>query len=270
MQAKPHPKPTLALVALLALASALGVTIAIVLAGVAMLLAAPAYAASTEVHEARLLLRARGGDEVAAPLLGTDVSFQVSGPVARARVVQTFRNPHELWYEGIYVFPLPENGAVDRLLLKVGGRIVEGEIRERGLAKQAYAQARAAGQRAALLDQERPNIFTTNVANIAPGETIVVEPEYQQVRRYDSGRFSLRLPMVVGPRYIPTAAVPVVADAHRITPPVLRPGTEGERTNPVSIRVTLDAGVPLATVESAYHPINVKERADSRREVVLA
>lgn len=265
-----HPKAALPLIALLTLASALGVTVAIILAGLTMLLAAPAYAEPARTKEAGFFLRSRGGDPVAAPLLATDVAFRVSGPIARARVVQTFRNPHDAWYEGVYVFPLPESGAVDRLVLRIGTRVVEGEIRERELAKQAYAQARAAGQRAALLDQARPNIFSTNVANIAPGETVVVELEYQQVLRYDNGRFSLRFPMVVGPRYIPTAAVPVVADAHRITPPVMRPGTEGERTNPVSIRVTLDAGVPLATVESAYHPIDVKERDDSRREIVLA
>lgn len=265
-----HPKAALPLIALLTLASALGVTVAIILAGLTMLLAAPAYAEPARTKEAGFFLRSRGGDPVAAPLLATDVAFRVSGPIARARVVQTFRNPHDAWYEGVYVFPLPESGAVDRLVLRIGTRVVEGEIRERELAKQAYAQARAAGQRAALLDQARPNIFSTNVANIAPGETVVVELEYQQVLRYDNGRFSLRFPMVVGPRYIPTAAVPVVADAHRITPPVMRPGTEGERTNPVTIRVTLDAGVPLATVESAYHPIDVKERDDSRREIVLA
>lgn len=265
-----HPKAALPLIALLTLASALGVTVAIILAGLTMLLAAPAYAEPARTKEAGFFLRSRGGDPVAAPLLATDVAFRVSGPIARARVVQTFRNPHDAWYEGVYVFPLPESGAVDRLVLRIGTRVVEGEIRERELAKQAYAQARAAGQRAALLDQARPNIFSTNVANIAPGETVVVELEYQQVLRYDNGRFSLRFPMVVGPRYIPTAAVPVVADAHRITPPVMRPGTEGERTNPVSIRVTLDAGVPLATVESAYHPIDVKERDDSRREIMLA
>ncbi len=271
MQTTEHPpKAALPLIALLTLASALGVTVAIILAGLTMLLAAPAYAEPARTKEAGFFLRSRGGDPVAAPLLATDVAFRVSGPIARARVVQTFRNPHDAWYEGVYVFPLPESGAVDRLVLRIGTRVVEGEIRERELAKQAYAQARAAGQRAALLDQARPNIFSTNVANIAPGETVVVELEYQQVLRYDNGRFSLRFPMVVGPRYISTAAVPVVADAHRITPPVMRPGTEGERTNPVSIRVTLDAGVPLATVESAYHPIDVKERDDSRREIVLA
>jgi Ca-activated chloride channel family protein len=269
METEKQPRPALPLLILLALASALGVAVAIALAGMAMLLAAPAYAAQSEAKEGMLFLRARGADPVAAPLLGTEVMFRVSGPVARARVVQTFRNPHDVWYEGIYVFPLPESGAVDRLRLVVGSRVVEGEIRERGIAKQAYAQARAAGQRAALLDQERPNIFTTSVANIGPGETVVVELEYQQVLRYDGGRFSLRFPMVVGPRYIPAAPLQV-ADAMRITPPVMRPGTEGERTNPVAIRVVLDAGVPLAAVESPNHRIEVKALSDSRREIALA
>lgn len=268
MEAKPHPKSALPLLALLALASALGVAVAIALAGVAMLLAAPAYAAPP-AREGMLVLRSRAGEEVAAPLLGTEVRFRVSGPVARARVVQSFRNPHDAWYEGVYVFPLPETGAVDRLRLKVGSRVVEGEIRERGAAKQVYSQARAAGQRAALLDQERPNIFTTSVANIGPGETVVIEIEYQQVLRYDGSRFSLRFPMVVGPRYIPASPLRV-ADAERITPPVMPPGAEGPRTNPVAIQVALDAGVPLAGVESPYHRIDVKESGDSRREIALA
>jgi Ca-activated chloride channel homolog len=269
MEATPHPKPALPLLALLALASALGVAVAIALAGVAMLLAAPAYAAPADANEGMLLLRSRAGDEVRAPLLRTEARFTVSGPVARARVVQSFRNPHGAWYEGIYVFPLPESGAVDRLRLKVGHRVVEGEIRERGVAKQVYSQARTAGQRAALLDQERPNLFTTSVANIGPGETVVVEIEYQQALRYDGGRFSLRFPMVVGPRYIPAAPL-LVSDAERITPPVMRPGTEAERTNPVAIHVALDAGVPLAALESPYHRIDVKELGESRREITLA
>src|SRR5262245_5897031 len=171
-----------------------------------------------------------------APLVSTDVSFRVAGMVARARIVQTFHNPRDAWYEGVYVFPLPEKAAVDRLRLRIGERVIEGEIRERTEARQAYDQARAAGQRTALMDEERPNIFTTRVANVGPRQTVVVELEYQQTLRYADGRFSLRFPMVVGPRYIPgnvqvagaagerwardTDRVP---DAARITPPVLRP-----------------------------------------------
>jgi Ca-activated chloride channel family protein len=227
-------------------------------------LATPAYST-----EGGLVLRAEGRPPVVAPLVSTDVTIRVAGPVARARVVQTFRNPESDWYEGVYVFPLPESGAVDRLRLRVGERIIEGEIKERGAARAAYGRARAAGQRAALLDQERPDIFTTQVANIGPQEAVVVELEYQQVLRYDGGRFSLRFPMVVGPRYVPPGPMRV-ADAGRITPPVLRPGTEGGRSNPVSIRVSLDAGVPLAAVESPYHPVRVEAPAPERREITLA
>jgi Ca-activated chloride channel family protein len=232
--------------------------------GFAAVLAAPAYAT-----EGGLVLRAEGRAAVVAPLLSTDVTIRVAGPVARARVVQTFRNPESDWFEGVYVFPLPENGAVDRLRMRVGERVVEGEIKERGAARRIYGEARAAGQRAALLDQERPNIFTTQVANIGPREAIVVELEYQQVLRYDNGRFSLRFPMVVGPRYLPAGPM-LVADAGRIAPPVMRPGTEGERTNPLSLRVALDAGVPLAAVESPYHRIEVRAPAPERREIALA
>lgn len=262
MEEQPPNRPALPLLVLLALASVLGVTVAVVLAGLTMLLAAPAYAAPKEVSEGALLLRPREGDAISAPLLRMEVTFRVSGPIARARVVQTFRNPHNVWYEGIYVFPLPETGAVDRLRLVVGSRIVEGEMRERGQAKQVYAQARAEGLRVALFDQERPNIFTTSVANVGPGETVVVELEYQQVLRDDAGRFSLRFPMVVGPRYTPAGPMHV-ADAERIT--------EGARTHPGAIRVALDAGVPLDRIESAYHRVEIRapgawftEEEDSR------
>ena len=130
-------------------------------------------------------------DCFAAPLVSTDVSFRVAGMVARARVVQTFHNPRDGWYEGVYVFPLPEKAAVDRLRLRIGERVIEGEIRERAEARQAYDQARAAGQRTALMDEERPNIFTTRVANVGPRQTVVVELEYQETLRYADGRFSL-------------------------------------------------------------------------------
>ena len=253
------------LVRFLGLAAGLAFAAGMVLAGIALLLAMPAYA-----DESGLRLRHRGGGEsMAAPLLSTDVSFRVTGPVARARVVQTFRNPHDAWYEGVYVFPLPETGAVDRLRLLVGERVIEGEIRERAAAKLVYDQARNTGRRAALLDQERPNIFTTQVANIGPRETVVVELEYQQILRFDGGRFSLRFPMVIGPRYVPAGPLRV-ADTERITPPVMRPGSEGPRTNPVSIRVALDAGVPLTSIQSSYHRVEITEKSASRHEISLA
>jgi Ca-activated chloride channel family protein len=268
------------LIAFVALAVSIALVAAVVLAAAVLLLAGRAQAAQSE--PGMLLLRTPDGAEApSAPLLSTDVTFRVSGMVARARVVQTFDNPSADWVEGVYVFPLPENAAVDHLQMRVGERVIEGEIRERGAARMAYDQARSSGLRSALMDQERPNIFTTRIANIGPRERVAVSLEYQQTLRYDNGRYSMRFPMVVGPRYIPgnlKVAAPgelgwspgtdQVPDAARITPPVLRP--ESGLVNPVRLRVDLDAGVPIADIASPYHRVDVRSPSASRREIELA
>lgn len=205
-----------------------------------------------------------------APLLSTEVSIQITGMLARVRVDQAFSNPTGDWLEGIYQFPLPPESAVDRLRMVIGERVIEGRIEEKRQAEQIYRQAKASGQRASLLSQQRPNIFTTALANIAPGEQVRVVIEYQQMVHYADHSFELRFPLVVGPRYIP--GVPLdssewapypdagwavdtdqVPDASRITPPVLDPA-DGRR-NPVTIQVSLDAGFALAQVTSRYHPV---------------
>jgi Ca-activated chloride channel family protein len=241
------------LIAFISLAVCIALSAGLVLAGAVLLLAGSAEAAETrEAAQASLLLKKDKGEAgVAAPLLATEVEIRVVGHVARARVTQRFRNPHPDWYEGVYIFPLPENAAVDRLRIRIGERVVEGEIRERESAKKTYAQAKVEGRRAALLEQERPNIFTSSVANIAPQEEVRVEIEYQQTLRYDQGKYSLRFPMVVGPRYSP-ATVPDVA---RITPAVLRPRDDGAIVNPVTLRVDVQAGMPIAELKSISHRI---------------
>lgn len=274
------------LVAKVVLAFAIGLATSIALAGVVLLLAHDAQADELqamkpkEVQQGTLLLKSEGAT-LAVPAVATDAEIRVSGIVARAVVRQTYRNPYDAWFEGVYVFPLPENAAVDHLRMKVGDRIIEGDIQERQAARAQYEQAKSSGQRAALVEQERPNIFTTSVANIPPRGEIIVEIEYQQTLKYDSGSFSLRFPMVVGPRYIPGAPAEgqgagtgwanntdQVPDASRITPPVLDPAKHGP-SNPVRLKVVLDAGVPLARVDSPYHAI-VQRDADGGRIVELA
>lgn len=247
------------LAAQVVLAAAIGLFVSILLAGATMLLAGSAQAAG-----GTLQFKTSAG-AITAPLLDTDVEIRVTGHVARATVRQNFRNPHADWFEGVYTFPLPENAAVDHLRMRIGERVVEGEIRERQAAKASYEQAKAEGRRATLLEQERPNIFTSSVANIGPGETVQIEIEYQQTLRYDQGRYSLRFPMVVGPRYIPRG----VEDAARIVPAVLRPDDESGPINPVRLRVSLDAGVPLAAMESAYHAVSIETEAAGRRRIAL-
>lgn len=273
------------LIAYVVLAFSIGLATAVSLAGVVLLLAQEAQAAEfvpmqpAQAQQGTLLLKS-GGETLAVPAVATDAEIRVSGIVARAVVRQTYRNPYDEWFEGVYVFPLPENAAVDHLRMKIGERVIEGDIRERQAARAQYEQAKAGGKRAALVEQERPNMFTTSVANIPPRGEIVVEIEYQQTLKYDSGSFSLRFPMAVGPRYIPgtpsegrghgwSANTDQVPDAARITPPVLHPDRHPP-TNPVRLKVVLDAGVPLARVDSPYHAIVQRETEGGGRVIELA
>ncbi len=224
---------------------------------------------------------AHDGQYRAAPVLDTDVDMRVTGYINRAHLTQTFTNGSDEWMEGIYVFPLPENAAVDHMRIHIGDRVIEGQIKEKQQARKTYEQAKRAGKRASLVEQERPNMFTTSVANIGPHETIMVEIEYQQTLTYDQGQFRLRLPLAITPRYIPgspveqnpanagygsakpTAQVP---NADRITPPVAL----DQKINPVAIHIELDAGFPVSQIKSSYHPITINDHGEGRYTINLA
>ncbi|HET8549425.1 MAG TPA: VIT domain-containing protein, partial [Bryobacteraceae bacterium] len=179
-----------------------------------------------------LLVRdVRGELALECPLKHTDVKAEISGPLARVHVVQQFENTAPDTVEAVYVFPLPHDAAVDQMDIQVGDRTIKGVIRERDEARRIYDAARNAGKMAALLDQERPNIFTQSVANIRPGEKVRVHISYVERVPYEAGTYSFVFPMVVGPRYIPGNAVGKqgggwapdtdrVPDASKITPPV--------------------------------------------------
>jgi Ca-activated chloride channel family protein len=228
-----------------------------------------------------LMLRGPAG---AAPVeafqLATDIGVDVSGPTARATVTQAFRNTTADWVEGTYVFPLPEDAAVDGMKLVVGARVIVADIRERAAAKRAYEAAKAAGQSAALTEQERPNVFTNTVANIGPGETVLVQITYQQTVPVSGETRMLRLPLVVAPRYNPAppalgtvaldgAAHDPVPDRVRISPPVRDPATTPP-LNPVAVTVRLQAGFAVGAVHSATHAIRVTEAGPEARTITLA
>lgn len=245
--------------------------------------AIPETAAHDEIQSGTLLLHNDSGRSP-APVLHTDVHMEVTGLIARVRVEQRFSNPGKHWSEAIYVFPLPDDAAVDRLRMQVGERLIEGLIQEKAQARRTYSQARTEGRKASLVEQERPNMFTTSVANIGPGEEILIRIEYQQTVAYVDGDFRLRFPLVVGPRYIPgTPVEPLkekielshawarntdqVADASRITPPVAAP--EQAHVNPLNIRMDLAPGSETAWVRSSYHPVHIEQRETAGQEAPL-
>ncbi len=155
----------------------------------------------SEARMGTLLWQMEHGYSIAT-VLNTHVDMNISGLVARVSVRQEFRNEGPEWVEGIYVFPLPDKAAVDHMRLHIGDRFIEGEIQEKEQAKKTYEQAKQAGKKASLVQQQRANLFTTSVANVAPGELVVVEIEYLEDIRYENGRFSIRFPMTLTPRYI--------------------------------------------------------------------
>jgi len=219
-----------------------------------------------EMQSGSLLLRMANGYSTAT-LLDTDVNMNISGLVARVSVRQEFRNTSEDWVEGVYVFPLPDKAAVDRMRLHIGERFIEGEIQEKEHAKKTYEKARQAGQKASLVEQQRANLFTTRVANIAPGELVVIEVEYLEDIRYEEGQFSIRFPMTLTPRYISGKPLPDrigsgwapdtdrVPDASAITPPQVTKS----KAHQISLTAHVNAGMPLEIIASRYHPVRVAE-----------
>ncbi len=235
----------------------------------AALIFRPAQANTTspaEMLTGSLLMRMSEGYETAT-LLNTDVNININGLVARVSVMQEFRNEGTEWVEGIYVFPLPDKAAVDHMRLYVGERFIEGEIREKEQARKEYEQAKQEGKKTSLVEQQRANLFTTSVANIGPGESVIVEIEYLEDVRYSDGTFSLRFPMTLTPRYIPGVATSdrqgngwspdttLVDDASLITPPMV--GLS--KSHKVSLQARINAGMPLEIIASRYHPVNVSE-----------
>ncbi|MGB6632444.1 MAG: VIT and VWA domain-containing protein [Terriglobales bacterium] len=227
---------------------------------------ATAAAAPAETSGSLQILGKDGAVSGNCPLKHTEVRGAVSGFIARVEVTQTFGNSSAENIEAVYAFPLPENAAVDDMTIQVGNRTVRGVIKQRDKARTIYENAKQTGHVTALLDQERPNIFTQAVANIMPGEQVVVTIGYLQTLKYEDGSYEFVFPTVVGPRYIPgqptgkqsggwAPDTDKVPDASKITPPVTPQGTRAGHD--ISIELAIDAGVPIQRLHSSSHEIDV-------------
>ncbi|WP_417520712.1 marine proteobacterial sortase target protein [Marinobacter sp.] len=209
-----------------------------------------------------------------ALVLGSDFDVRVSGLIADSKLVRTFKNTSGDWREGVFVFPLPENASVYGLTMKIGERTIVGEVQPREEAKKTYETARDAGRHAATVEQQRPNVFTTRVANIPPGAEVSIELNYQQLVSYRDGVFELSVPTTLTPRYMPgkpLAAAPQqwqggwalptteVLDADAISPFTVDVDDVAADSHRASIRFTIDAGLALANVSSPSHPVDTQQ-----------
>jgi Ca-activated chloride channel family protein len=200
--------------------------------------------------------------EVPLPLKHTDVQASIAGYIGSVRVTQQFHNPYDGKIEALYVFPLPENAAVNEFVMTIGTRKIRGVIREREEAERIYAEAKAQGFTAALLTQERPNIFTQAVANIEPGHEIDVTIRYFHTLRQEDGWYEFVFPMVVGPRFNPPGSTKGVGAVARG-----ESGSSGEKTevsyltprersgHDIALKVDLDAGMKIQDLVCKTHRI---------------
>jgi len=200
-------------------------------------LASASSRADAASDEGRLVTR-KDGKTIDVPLEHTDVRIHVDGFLADAVVTQRFRNPYATKIEAVYMFPLPTDAAITDMMIANGSRVIRGSIQERDKATRIYEAARGRGLVAALLTQERPNLFTQSVANLEPSATIDVTIHYVQRLHYEGGGYEVVFPMVAGPRYMPGGAA-----APAVQPAVLLPGVRS--SHDISLAVTIDAGVPV-------------------------
>jgi len=231
-----------------------------------------------------LVLRTVGSHPTQTFATETRVHFDVNGLVAVVKLEQSFVNTSASWAEGTYSFPLPDTAAVRYMEMVVGERRVIGKVREREEARKRYEESKKAGKKASLVEQQRPNLFTSRIANIAPAERVTVKLEYVQSVDYRAGEFSLRFPMTITPRYIPGEPFPPdrdaqstqqidpvqgwglptdqVADANHITPYMLPPRiSDSPPQRPAVVTASLDMGLPLAEVSSLYHEVSLRRQA---------
>ena len=240
---------------------------------------APAAAADEEGPPSGALLATSVGErkDVPVPLKHTDVKASITGYIATVEVTQQFHNPFSEKIEASYVFPLPQNAAVNEFLMIIGERRIRGIIREKEEAERIYHEARRQGYVASLLTQQRPNIFTQKVANIEPGKDIDVNIKYFNTLAYRDGWYEFVFPMVIGPRFNPPGTTGGIGAVGRGGHGLSGQSTEvqylrpGERSgHDISLSVAIDAGVKIERIECPTHVTAHQRKSDNSAAVVLA
>lgn len=194
-----------------------------------------------------LLRRTDAGYE-SLPVESVEVDLEIAGLLVRGTMTQRFLNPEPVVIEALYVFPVPERAAVDAMEMRIGERRIVAEVREREEARRTYEAAKAEGKKASLVEQHRPNLFRTSVANVNPGEKVEVVISWVEEAAWSDGAFSTAAPLTYTPRYTPPGAEPPPEDAF---------------APPATIRARFAGGLRLDLVESPSHPIRVDTDGDA-------
>ena len=187
------------------------------------------------------------------PLKETSAEVHIAGVIADVRVTQVYENTGHKPLEAVYIFPASTRAAVYGLKMSIGERTIVAEVRERKQARLDYETAREAGQSASLLEQQRPNVFQMNVANILPGDRIQVELQYTELLIPTNGIYEFVYPTVVGPRYSNQDAGSAPPSEHWVENPYLHQGETAPYT--FDMDVHLSAGMPIKDLSCVTHRV---------------
>ena len=225
------------------------------------------------------------------PLKSTEVTTNINGVIAETYVVQTYTNEGDTPINARYVFPTSSSTTVHGMKMEIGNHVVTAQIKEKEEAKEEYEEAKSEGKSASLLEQQRPNVFTMDVANIMPGDTARIELHYTELLSPTDGIYEFLFPTVVGPRYAPSAAPESTDSSDEISDRDVTSSdskdeeSAGGNDNWVAspyladgevppgeyhITVNLSTGVPIADISCKSHEINIARDGDSQARITLA
>ncbi|WP_339683674.1 marine proteobacterial sortase target protein [uncultured Pseudoalteromonas sp.] len=234
----------------------------------------------SHAHSPKLELFDSSGAQVGpAIILKSDANMTLTGLINHVVVKQTYQNQNPFAVNARYVFPLPDESAVHAMTMRIGERVIKGQIDKKVAAEKKYAEAKQAGKQAALVRQQRANMFITNVANIAPGEQVIIELEYQEIIDYSSGTFTVRFPGTITPRYHVTqgeidinkeSQKPTNSLPHGWLSPVYSTQKNDDKpSSQFNLNLDIDVGLELVDINSKFHNVNIQNTAFGQYSIEL-
>ena len=196
------------------------------------------------------------------PLKETKVSSQINGVIA-----DTYTNEGKTPINAKYIFPASTKASVHGMTMQIGNRLITARIKEKEEAREEFEEAKSQGKSASLLEQQRPNVFSMDVANVMPNDTVVIELHYTEMVVSTEGSYQFVFPTVTGPRYTSSPEDPGKDDNQWVSTPYLKEGkTPSGRYD---IAVSLSTGVPVTDITCRSHSIKIDKSSASAARITL-
>ncbi len=202
------------------------------------------------------------------PLKSTKVNVDITGVIADVHVKQTYKNTGNTTIEAVYIFPASTQAAVYKMEMKIGERVIKANIEEKSKARNIYESAKSEGKTASLLEQDRPNVFKMNVANITPGSTVEVSMSYTELMIPTDKIYEFVYPTVVGPRYVSNNENANKTAGYWDANPYLPKNVLSSST--FEINVNLNTSIPIQNIRGTATANKIKYLSKANATVALS